>query len=98
MDRNEWSIADARLHLSEVIKRSKDAPQVLENRGKAVAAVVDSETLARLQGLVPQTKGAKLLEKLARIIAQGPEDLSIDCRRKSGPRDPFNFESDGEID
>lgn len=49
---------------------------------KGVAAVVDLETLARLQGVVPQTKGARLLEKLARIIAQDPEDVSIDCRRK----------------
>ena len=82
MVRNEWSLTEARLNFSEVIERSKDAPQVLENCGKAIAAVVDLETLARLQGVVPQTKGARLLEKLARIIAQDPEDVGIDIRRK----------------
>ena len=98
MDKNEWSIAEARLHLSEVVKRSKIGPQVLENRGKPVAAVVDSETLGRLQLLVPLTKGALLLQSLARVIAQDNEDVGLDLPGKTGPRDPFQCEDEKEND
>ena len=96
MDKNEWSIAEARLHLSEVVKRSKTGPQVLENRGKPVAAVVDSETLSRLLGLAPLTKGALLLKNLARVLAQDNEDVGLDLPRKTGPRDPFKAEDEKE--
>ena len=98
MDKNEWSIAEARLHLSEVVKRSKIGPQVLENRGKPVAAVVDSEMLGRLLGLAPVTKGALLLQSLARVLAQDNEDVGLDLPHKTGPRDPFQSKDEKDND
>ena len=98
MEKNEWSIAEARLHLSEVVKRSKIGPQVLENRGKPVAAVVDSEMLGRLLGLAPVTKGALLLQSLARVLAQDNEDVGLDLPHKTGPRDPFQNKEEKEND
>lgn len=89
MDKNEWSIAEARLHLSEVIKRAKVSPQILENRNKPVGAIVDFQTLERLQGKVVQTHGARLVQRLVALIAQDGEDISLPPPLKSGPRDPF---------
>lgn len=92
MDKNEWSIAEARLHLSEVIKRAKVCPQILENRNKPVGAIIDSQTLERLQGKVPQTQGAQLVQRLAALLAQDSEDVSLPSPLKSMPSDPFEPE------
>lgn len=40
---DEWTVASAKAHLSEVISRAQDAPQIITRNGKASVVIVSVE-------------------------------------------------------
>jgi prevent-host-death family protein len=46
--RGVWSVADAKAQLSRLITQAGDAPQIIESRGKEVAAVLSPPAYASL--------------------------------------------------
>lgn len=87
-----WSVAKAKACLSQVIHAAEDAPQVIENRGEAVAVVVSMESYRGTLG-DPDTQrvqGAlwrKFLEQSACVRADGGAEVRVPKRTKR--RDPF---------
>ena len=53
MSTTDWSIADAKSRLSEVLNRAEEQPQVITRRGRRFV-VVDSDAFARLTGATPK--------------------------------------------
>lgn len=45
----QWTIAQARQRFSELLRQAADAPQIVTNRDRPVAAVVDAETFREFQ-------------------------------------------------
>jgi len=44
-----WNIAQAKQHFSDVVKQSADEPQLLYNRDRLVAAVINAEQFSSFQ-------------------------------------------------
>lgn len=44
-----WSIAEARRRFAELLRKAREGPQVVVNRGKPVAAVVGVETFEQFR-------------------------------------------------
>jgi len=73
MAHSKWNISDAKARLSEVVTACGEGPQLLCNRGKAVAAVIgiDSyEAFKRIQTEAEQPSMAALLAELETLNAE----------------------------
>ena len=84
-----WSVSEAKARLSEVLARARRGPQVIENRGEAVAVVISKQEFDRLQQLraEPQpTAMAALLEFTAKLKAQGDLELELPARELEAER------------
>lgn len=46
---DEWSIRDAKDHLSELVAAAQDAPQAITRRGRRAAVVLSREEFERLR-------------------------------------------------
>jgi prevent-host-death family protein len=46
---HEWSIRDAKDHLSELVAAAQDAPQAITRRGRCAAVVLSREEFERLR-------------------------------------------------
>ena len=74
----EWSIRDAKAHLSELIEAAKEGPQAITRRGRQAVIVLSSNDYARLQ---------RRVEPLTHFFARaGLEDIEIE-RVKAAVRD-----------
>lgn len=66
----EWKISEAKARFSEVVGACEEAPQVLYNRGKPVAALVamaDYEALLKFKQKIRQPEMTELLDELESI-------------------------------
>ena len=66
-----WKIGQAKQHFSEVVRRAAREPQLICNRDRIVAAVVDAESAERLRARGPRRK----------TIAAAFEELRVLTRR-----------------
>jgi prevent-host-death family protein len=73
----EWSIRDAKDHLSALIAAAQRGPQAITKRGRQAAVVLSSDDYARLQ---------RKVEPLTRFFVRGLEDVQIE-RTKAAARD-----------
>jgi prevent-host-death family protein len=79
---SEWSIADAKSRLSEVLNRADEQAQIITRRGRRYV-VLDGESYARLTGDSPRLKdvilGGPSLEgvDLARDSSAGRDDVTL---------------------
>jgi prevent-host-death family protein len=74
----EWSIRDAKDHLSELVEAAQECPQAITKRGRQVVVVLSCNDYARLQGRA---------ESLTQFFARaGFEDAHIE-RVKAAMRD-----------
>jgi prevent-host-death family protein len=74
----EWSIRDAKDHLSALIAAAQRGPQAITKRGRQAAIVLSSDDYARLQ---------RKAEPLTRFFFRaGLEDVQIE-RAKAAARD-----------
>lgn len=72
----EWKISEAKARLSEVVSHCVDEPQVLYNRKKPVAALIDMEEYEQFLEYKKSTKKktmAELLDELREINKHEPE-------------------------
>lgn len=78
MPGTEWSIADAKSRLSEVLNLAESEAQVITRRNRRYV-VLDGEEYRRLKGELPSLKG---------LILDGPRLDGVDLRRdRSGGRE-----------
>lgn len=70
---SEWSIADAKSRLSEVLNRADDRAQIITRRGRRYV-VLAGESYARLTGESPRLKD---------VILGGPSLEGVDLTRDS---------------
>jgi len=82
MSTAEWSIADAKSRLSEVLNRAEQQPQVITRRGHRFVLVAATD-YARLTGAIPSVKdlilGGPSLEgvDLTRDASTGRENVTL---------------------
>lgn len=74
-----WNVAQAKQHLSEVIRAAANEPQVIYNRNQPVAAVIAAEELAeyrtwKASQAKPQTLAESFAELRQLLIDEGYED------------------------
>ena len=72
----KWKISEAKARLSEVVSHCVDEPQVLYNRKKPVAALIDMEEYVQFLEYKKSTKKktmAELLDELREINKHEPE-------------------------
>ena len=82
MTANHWSIASAKAELSQVVRRARRTPQILENRGEPVAVVVAIEEYRRLaEHEDKRTHWRRFLELGAEMRTEGGYELEIPSRR-----------------
>lgn len=83
-----WNIAEAKQRFSEVVRRAAEEPQVIYNRGRPVAAVIGTETLASLEACRKQARPRTLAEEMAelrRIAAEENYEPDFCCPRVDRP-------------
>jgi prevent-host-death family protein len=73
MPSSEWTLADAKSRLSEVLNRAEHEAQIITRR-KRRFVVLDGEAYARLTGSLPSLKD---------LILRGPDLDGVDLRRDS---------------
>ncbi|THF66274.1 type II toxin-antitoxin system Phd/YefM family antitoxin [Pseudothauera nasutitermitis] len=73
-----WNVAQAKQHLSEVLRLAAEEPQVIYNRSRPVAAVIPAQDLEAFQAWKTgqQAPQRTLVEEFAilRALAEGDDD------------------------
>lgn len=74
-----WNVAQAKQHLSEVIRAAANEPQVIYNRNQPVAAVIAAEELAEYKAwkagqAKPRTFAEEMAELRQLLIEEGFEN------------------------
>lgn len=76
-----WSIAEAKARFSRVVADAVGEPQILYNRGKPVAAVVNYTTYQRMEEKLEVERKPSLRELLEEVRAIDNEaDLEVPSR------------------
>lgn len=78
-----WSVSEAKARLSEVLSRARRGPQVIENRGEAVAVVISKQEFDRLHEARAEPRPsamAELLELTRKLKEQGDLELELPPR------------------
>ena len=79
-----WKISEAKQNFSEVVKSAAVEPQLIFNRERLVAAVVDGETLRAFEDWQAGRERASLADRFAKLrtlIAEEDYDLNLPPRR-----------------
>src|SRR4051794_26618649 len=67
--RMKWQVADAKGRLSELIRATANEPQLILNRDRVVAAVVDPETFADYEKWKEQQQRSSLADAFTELRA-----------------------------
>ncbi len=62
-----WNIAQARQKFSEIVRRAADGPQLIYNRNRLVAVVIDAENFRAFKAWSEQAAGRTLDEQFAEL-------------------------------
>ncbi|MBI3185623.1 MAG: type II toxin-antitoxin system Phd/YefM family antitoxin [Myxococcales bacterium] len=88
-----WSVAEAKAKFSEVLVRSREAPQVIESRGKPIAVVLPVEEYSQLKERAAERGPGAIaawLAKTEELKREGELELRAPRRvPRSGRGDPF---------
>lgn len=79
-----WKVAEAKQRLSEVIRSAANEPQLIYNRGRLVAAVVDPKTLQAFESWQQKKKGISVADafaELRRVAAEEGYELELPTRQ-----------------
>lgn len=84
-----WSISEAKARLSALLVDTRGGPQVIENRGEAVAVVLSIADYQRLQALASTPRPTAMQRWLATVEAlKAGEDLALELpARNADDRD-----------
>jgi len=81
MSPDRWSIARAKAGLSRLVQDARERPQVIENRGRAVAVVLAAEEYERIcETQRAADRWSAVLDLSAEIRADGGATLKIPRR------------------
>ena len=81
MAHSQWSIAEAKTKLSEVLNRAEQEIQIITRRDRQYV-VMDGDQYLRLSGNVPSLKD---------LILKGPSLEDVDLERESSPSREFEL-------
>jgi prevent-host-death family protein len=82
MSSSRWNIAAAKAELSRVLRRARNAPQVIENRGEPVAVVIGVDDYRRLSDRDQASRRWKRFLDLSEALrADGGVELELPPRR-----------------
>ncbi len=81
MPHSEWSIADAKTKLSEVLNRAEQEAQIITRRDRQYV-VLDGDQYRRLTGDAPSLKD---------LILNGPSLEGVDLERDPSPSREFDL-------
>ena len=85
-----WNIAQARQKLSEIIRRAAEGPQLIYNRKRLVAVVIDAEKYRSFQAWSEQAAGRMLAEEFAELRKiMEEEDYELTLPPRSTRRSAF---------
>ena len=75
----EWTIAQARQNFSQLVKDAHQEPQVITNRNRPVAAVLDAETYLKFKEWRQQRRRSLFdsLQDLGRICEEERDRKSV---------------------
>lgn len=79
-----WGIAEAKQKFSDVVRKAGQEPQLIFNRDRLVAAVVDPETFEALQACREQERSrsiAAAFDELRKLVAEEGYKLEAPPRR-----------------
>lgn len=62
-----WNIAQAKQRFSEIVRRATEGPQLIYNRNRLVAVVIDAEDYRAFKEWSERTAGRTLAEELAEL-------------------------------
>ena len=71
----EWSVVEARRQFSALIRAAEERPQLIKNRNRLVAVVIDPEEYARFAEWTSGTRG--------RTVAEAFDELRAICREEN---------------
>ncbi|MBI2565790.1 MAG: type II toxin-antitoxin system Phd/YefM family antitoxin [Candidatus Schekmanbacteria bacterium] len=85
-----WSVSEAKARFSEVLDRARVQPQIIENRGKEMAIILDMSAYRRLQAheavAAQNTRIAEFLRTCKEIQEEGGAELELPPREvRSSP-------------
>jgi prevent-host-death family protein len=85
-----WKIAEAKQHLSAVVKAAQDEPQLISRRNELVAAVIGNEAFDEYRELLKRSKKRSLGEafKEIRQICEA-EDYALEMISRDDRVNPF---------
>jgi prevent-host-death family protein len=78
-----WNIAQAKQRFSEIVRRTAEGPQLIYNRKRLVAAVINAEDYRAFKEWSERTAGRTLAEELAelrQIMQEESYDLTLPPR------------------
>jgi len=70
----QWKVSEAKQRFSEVVKSAAGEPQLIFNRDRLVAAVVDGETLRAFEDWQRRCNRASLAERFVNLRAIATEE------------------------
>ena len=79
-----WHVAEAKQKFSEVVRATAEEPQLIFNRNRLVAAVVDAKTFQAFQAWYDQQSRSTLAEtfaELRRLCAEEAYTLTLPPRQ-----------------
>jgi len=85
-----WKIGQAKQRFSEMVRRAATEPQLICNRDRVVAAVVDADSAAKLRGILEragQRSVAHAFEDFRTLARR--ERYALTTRRRKNRRNSF---------
>jgi prevent-host-death family protein len=78
-----WNVATAKARLSELLKKARGGPQVIENRGEPVAVVLSTAEYQRLQQAAeaPRPSAMHAVVELTQGL-RGADGLGLELPRR----------------
>ncbi len=85
----QWTVAQARQRFSELLREAAETPQIITNRDRPVAAVVDGETFREFQEwrARKRTSLAECFRELRKICQE--EDYEFAFTERTNRPNPF---------
>lgn len=91
-----WKIGQAKQRFSEVVRRAAKEPQLICNRDRVVAAVVDARSAEDLRALRDRESQRSLADSFDELRALlGREHLTLKVPPRRNRRNPFANGRDG---
>ncbi|HUO85189.1 MAG TPA: type II toxin-antitoxin system prevent-host-death family antitoxin [Thermoanaerobaculia bacterium] len=81
MDKNEWSVAEAKQQFSEVLRRAEAHPQLIYRRNRLVAAVVPVDESGNLPGVASSLSLGEYVRETRDIVSEHGFSLPRTKRR-----------------